>query len=87
MVVSPKSQIPIFVVQGEGHRNVLDLFLSVAFEFYFKNLNHQQTIIFRSEDERKLETINNSLQYTLTTPEIKAAKSQNLKYPGKLLCV
>ena len=40
VVVSPKSQMPILILQGEGMRQVLDLFISVAYDFYYESLNH-----------------------------------------------
>ena len=35
VVVSPKSQMPILILHGEGMRQVLDLFISVAYDFYY----------------------------------------------------
>ena len=43
VVVGPKG-VPILMLLGEGHRDVLDLFLSVAFDFYFDRLDHKETI-------------------------------------------
>lgn len=40
VVVSPKSQVPILILHGEGHRQVLDLFISVAYDYYYDFLNH-----------------------------------------------
>jgi len=44
VLVSPKTQIPILIVNGENQRQVLDLFISVAYDFYFESLNHKETI-------------------------------------------
>lgn len=43
VVVGPKG-VPILILSGEGHRNTLDLFLSVAFDFYYDRINHKETI-------------------------------------------
>lgn len=43
VVLNPKG-VPILILSGEGHRQVLDLFLSVAYDFYYEKLNHAQTI-------------------------------------------
>ena len=42
--VSPKSQIPILILHGEGMRQVMDLFISVAYDFYYDNLSHTKTV-------------------------------------------
>ena len=33
LIVNPKG-VPIFILSGEGHRQVLDLFLAVAYKHY-----------------------------------------------------
>lgn len=43
VLISPRSQIPILILTGEGHRQVLDLFISVAYDFYYDALNHAVT--------------------------------------------
>jgi len=43
IVLSPKS-IPLLILNGEGFRDVLDIFLSVAFDFYYDRLNHKESI-------------------------------------------
>jgi hypothetical protein len=35
MLISPVSQMPLLILTGEGHKQVLDLFLSVSYDFYF----------------------------------------------------
>ena len=35
ILISPRSQIPLLVLSGEGHRQVMDLFISVAYDFYY----------------------------------------------------
>ena len=52
VIVSPKSQIPIFFCQGEGHRSVLDLFLSTAFDHYYDQLNHNKTFAVTPEESK-----------------------------------
>jgi hypothetical protein len=78
VVVSPKSQMPILILHGEGMRQVLDLFISVAYDFYYDSLNHQKTYKIRVEDFPKKKP---------ALPELKAAKTQNLKFPGKVICI
>jgi thiol-disulfide isomerase/thioredoxin len=34
IVVSPR-QVPILILNGEGYRDILDIFLSVAYDFYY----------------------------------------------------
>ena len=48
ILLSPKS-VPILILSGEGHSQVLDLVLSVAYDFYYDRLNHTPTIRFRPE--------------------------------------
>ena len=43
VIVSPRT-VPIFIINGEGHREILDIFLSVAYDFYYDRLNHEPTI-------------------------------------------
>jgi thiol-disulfide isomerase/thioredoxin len=45
VIISPKTQVPILILHGEGMRQVLDLFISVAYDFYYDFLNHNRTII------------------------------------------
>ena len=40
VLVSPK-QVPLLILNGEGHRDVLDIFLSIAYDFYYSKLNHE----------------------------------------------
>ena len=51
MVISPRG-VPILVCNGEGYRDVLDLFLSIAFDFYYDRLNHVQTIEWDLEEQK-----------------------------------
>ena len=39
VIVSPRG-VPILIINGEGYRDVLDLFLSTAFDFYYDKMNH-----------------------------------------------
>ena len=43
VLISPRG-VPILILNGEGHRQVLDLFISVAYDFYYDILNHTGTI-------------------------------------------
>jgi thiol-disulfide isomerase/thioredoxin len=51
IVLSP-TNIPILILSGEGHRQVLDLFLSVAYDFYYERLNHSATIRWQPEEQK-----------------------------------
>jgi thiol-disulfide isomerase/thioredoxin len=50
VIISPKSQIPILILHGEGMRQVMDLFISVAYDFYYDSLNHSPTVVFQPEE-------------------------------------
>jgi len=54
LIVSPRA-VPILILSGEGHRDVLDLFLTVAFDFYQEKLNHQETILWDFEENKVTE--------------------------------
>ena len=86
VIVSPKSQIPILILTGEGHRQVLDLFLSVAYDYYYEDLNHEPTFKYHPEEMKQAPTVTNNRKVP-ETPAIKNANNQNLKYPGKVLCI
>ena len=51
VVLSPQS-VPILILSGEGHRQVLDIFLSVAYDFYYEKLDHSSTIQWQPEEQR-----------------------------------
>lgn len=65
VVLSPNG-IPILILSGEGHRQVLDIFLSVAYDFYYDHLNHKKTIKWMPEEAKakalKSQKINNSIK-------------------------
>lgn len=42
IIVSPRGA-PILVLNGEGYRDILDIFISVAYDFYYDKLNHIKT--------------------------------------------
>ncbi len=42
IIVSPRA-VPILILNGEGYRDILDIFISVAYDFYYDKLNHLQT--------------------------------------------
>jgi thiol-disulfide isomerase/thioredoxin len=51
VIVSPRG-VPILIINGEGYRDVLDLFLSVAFDFFYDKMNHQLTITIELEETK-----------------------------------
>lgn len=53
VLISPRSQIPILILHGEGQRQVLDLFLSVAYDYYYDHLNHTPTVTLQPEEKKK----------------------------------
>ena len=63
---------------------MLDLFISVAYDYYYDFLNHNRTVILQPEEHK---TNIAKDKKVLQTQEVKNAKSQNLKYPGKVLCI
>lgn len=54
VVLSPEL-VPILILSGEGHRHVLDIFLSVAYDFYYERLSHRDTIKFNPEEKKEKE--------------------------------
>jgi len=87
VILSPK-MVPIFVLTGEGHRQVLDIFLSVAYDYYYNKLNHKPVIKWmpeeKKEGEKLTQIINNNVR---ESPEEHAARQQNFRYPAKILCI
>jgi hypothetical protein len=51
IILSPAG-FPLLILSGEGHRNLLDLFLSVAFDFYYEKLNHEAKIPWSLEESK-----------------------------------
>lgn len=51
IIVSPRA-VPILILNGEGYRDVLDIFLSVAYDFYYDRLNHLQTFTIELEEKK-----------------------------------
>lgn len=45
--------MPILILSGEGMRQVLDLFVSVAYDFYYESLSQQKTIKIYSEEQKQ----------------------------------
>ena len=39
VILSPRG-VPIAIINGEGYRDVMDLFISIAFDFYYDRMNH-----------------------------------------------
>ena len=54
LIVNPKG-VPIFILSGEGHRQVLDLFLTMAYKHYEDRLNKESTIPVHLEEEKVFE--------------------------------
>ena len=87
VVLSPRG-VPILILSGEGHRQVLDIFLSVAYDFYYDKLNHKRTIKWAPEEQKEKEIIHKKKNATISeSVEEQAAREQNLRYPGKILCI
>ena len=51
LIVNPKG-VPIFILSGEGHKQVLDLFLATAYRHYEDKLNKADTIPVHLEEEK-----------------------------------
>lgn len=49
IIVSPRG-VPILILNGEGYRDCLDLFLSVAYDFYYDWMNHNKTFTIELEE-------------------------------------
>ena len=62
-MLSP-SGFPLLILSGEGHRNLLDLFLSVAFDFYYEKLNHEAKIPWSLEESKSAKPTNKSKEQT-----------------------
>jgi hypothetical protein len=52
LILNPKG-VPILILSGEGHKNTLDLFLTVAYKYYSTSLNKSDTIPILLEEHRK----------------------------------
>jgi hypothetical protein len=86
ILVSPRGA-PILIINGEGYRDVLDLFLSIAFDFYYDKMNHTATFQLEPE-EGKAVSIKKQKQASLATAQEESLSvNSNLRYPGKLLCI
>jgi thiol-disulfide isomerase/thioredoxin len=86
IIVSPRG-VPILIMNGEGYRDVMDLFLSIAFDFYYDKMNHQATIQIELEEQKASAQKKAKLNSLEQRPEEAKASTSNLKYPGKLLCI
>ncbi len=51
IVVSPRG-VPILILNGEGYREILDIFLSVSYDFYYDRLNHVKTYELEPEENK-----------------------------------
>jgi hypothetical protein len=52
VILSPVG-VPLLILSGEGHRGILDLFLSVAYDFYYDKLNHEAKIPWALEEHKE----------------------------------
>jgi len=88
LVVLSPNNVPILILSGEGHRQVLDLFLSVAYDFYYERLDHACTINWQPEERKANEIkVQRERKMISESREERAAREQYLRYPGKLICV
>jgi hypothetical protein len=51
IIVSPRG-VPILILNGEGYRDILDLFLSISYDFFYDKLNHAKTIQWDLEEKK-----------------------------------
>ena len=63
MVLNPKG-VPVLILSGEGHKNTLDLFLTVASKYYNNNLNKNDTIPVLLEENKKVQLSSKNSQQT-----------------------
>jgi hypothetical protein len=81
MIVLSPSGFPLLILSGEGHRSLLDLFLSVSYDFYYDKLNNEPNIQWALEEEKKDKQVKNEKREAMN------ARKQNLRYPGRILCI
>ena len=65
IVLSPRA-VPILILSGEGHRQVLDIFLSVSYDFYYDKLNHKRTIQWLPEEQKENEIKEKKINQTIS---------------------
>lgn len=51
VILSPRS-VPILIINGEGYRDVLDLFISISFDFYYDRMSHAETFTIELEEHK-----------------------------------
>jgi thiol-disulfide isomerase/thioredoxin len=51
IIVSPRA-VPILILNGEGYRDILDIFLSVSYDFYYDRLSHVETFKLELEEKK-----------------------------------
>lgn len=88
ILLSPRG-CPILIINGEGYRDVLDLFISIAFDFYYDKMNHTATFALELEESKSggLQGGQKKKLGAVLTQEEQIATASNLRYPGKLLCI
>jgi thiol-disulfide isomerase/thioredoxin len=65
IVIMSPDLIPILILSGEGHRQVLDIFLSVAYDHYYERLSHKDTIRFQPEEKKAKEIKKKKINQTI----------------------
>ena len=81
LICNPRG-VPILILGGEGHRKTLDLFLTCASQYYKNKINYEPTIPFALEER------NPDIQKEIVKRQEELnAINQNLKFPGKVLCI
>ena len=53
VILSPRG-VPILILNGEGYRDCMDIFLSIAYDFYYDKLNHSPTIQWDLEEKKAM---------------------------------
>jgi thiol-disulfide isomerase/thioredoxin len=51
VIMSPRG-VPILIMNGEGYRDVMDLFISIAFDFYYDRMSHEETFTIELEEHK-----------------------------------
>lgn len=86
ILVSPRG-VPILIINGERYRDVLDLFISIAFDFYYDKMNHTTTFALELEEQKVEEQKASKKLKMPLTGIMDLTPNSSLRYPGKLLCI
>lgn len=68
IIVSPRGS-PILILNGEGYRDCLDLFLSIAFDYFYDKMSHVSTFKIELEESK---VSNQKKDKQLSTEEVTA---------------